>query len=106
ERVERAKRAYAILYSAVDEDVQAMVRTSLVADYAYGLWEFLEKKYQNTDKSHVAELLRRWVALRAGEDESFDSYRARVDEVRHLLRHAKEPVTNRGYRQVLLDRLQ
>lgn len=44
--------------------------------------------------------------LQQDADESFDSYRARVDKLDTLLAAAKEPQSRRMYSVILLDRLQ
>jgi hypothetical protein len=54
----------------------------------------------------VGALLEDWVSLRQEEDESFDAYRARINQLFTLLDHTKEKPSQRMYSLMLLDRLQ
>ena len=103
--VERGERAFYYLLMAMPEALHPLVR-SVPQGYAFGLWDFLEKRFQNTEDDNVADLFRRWNDLAQGEDESFDAYKARVDEVHTLLSHAKERPSVRQYCFSLLDKLQ
>ena len=73
--------------------------------FAFGLWNWLEQKFQSTETDSVGELLAQWIALQQEEDESFDAYRARVNHLRVLLVHAKEPPSDNMYALTLVDRL-
>lgn len=103
--VERSERAYFHLLNAMPEELRPLVR-SVQQGYAFGLWDFLEKRFQNTEDDNVADLFRRWNDLQQGEEETFDAYKARVDEVRTLLALAKEQPSERQYAYTLLDKLQ
>lgn len=103
--VERSRQAYGRIYSALQEDLRLQV-AHLPQGWAYGLWQWLERKFQSTEADHVGLLLRRWIHLSMNEGESFDSYRARVNEVAALLKHAKEEQSPAMYSYVLLQRLQ
>src|SRR6185312_14744597 len=104
DRFERVRRACAIRYAALPDDVRLLVK-SLAAEYAFALWEFLEKKYQNTEEDNVNTLFGMWTALSQDENEGFDTDKARVDEVRSLLEHAKEKPSDRMYSFTLLGKL-
>jgi len=103
--VERSERAYYHILNAMPEELRPLVR-SVPQGYAFGLWDFLEKRFQNTEDDNVADLFRRWNDLVQGEEESFDVYKARVDEVNTLLAHANEKPSVRQYTYTLLDKLQ
>jgi hypothetical protein len=103
--VERSERAYYHILNAMPEELRPLVR-GVPQGYAFGLWDFLEKRFQNTEDDNVADLFRRWNDLVQGEEESFDVYKARVDEVNTLLAHANEKPSVRQYTYTLLDKLQ
>lgn len=91
EAVARAKRAYALLYQALSDDLRRLVASAGVSQGdAYGLWSWLEKKYQSTEQDNVGDLWDEFTGLTQGDDESFDEYKARVDRVYGLLAHAKD----------------
>jgi len=103
--VERSTRVYGVLYGAMPEDLRKQAE-SVARGHASGLWKWLETKLQSTEQDSVGALLEQWVALKQEEEESFDSYRARVNRLRALLEHAKEKVSGNMYSLMLLDRLQ
>ena len=105
ELVGRSTRVFGHIYSALPDDLRKQTE-SIARGHAYGLWHWLELKFQSTEQDSVGALLEQWVSLRQDEAESFDSYRARVDALRGLLVHAKEPPSVRMYSLMLLDRLQ
>ena len=102
--VERSRRVYGILYASLPEELCAQV-AHLPAGWAHGLWNWLEHKFQSTERDSVGALLAQWSQLRQSEDESFDAYRARVDKLATLLSLAKEKQSGNMYVHVLLDRL-
>lgn len=101
----RTRKAFGSIYSALSEDLRQQV-AHLPQGWAYGLWIWLERKYQSTEPDNVGVLLTRWVRLEQSEDESFDQYRARVNELARLLKHAKQEQTPEMYCLFLLERLQ
>ncbi|HXS18641.1 MAG TPA: hypothetical protein VN764_15695, partial [Polyangiaceae bacterium] len=103
--VERSRRVFGALYSALPEELKA--QTGHIAQgWAYGLWHWLETKFQSTEDDSVGELLGRWSSLHQDEGQSFDAYRAEVNKLAALLEHAKEKPSARMYTHTLLDRLQ
>ena len=103
--VERSQRAYGVLLQALPDDLRALIM-NIPRGYAYGIWEFLERRYRNTDVDNVWELFGRWHELRMADNELFDQYKARVDQVYELLTHAKQQPTAEYYSYVLLEKLQ
>ena len=103
--VDRSHKAFGAIFAALSEDLRPQV-AHLPQGWAYGLWMWLERKFQSTEPESVGILLKRWVSLEQTEDESFDAYRARVNEVHTLLKHAKQEQTPEMYCLFLLDRLQ
>ena len=103
--VERAHRVFGVIYSALPDELKAQA-AHIAQGWAYGLWHWLETKFQSTEEDSVGELLGQWSSLRQEEVESFDSYRARVNKLHALLVHAKEKPSDRMYAHTLLDRLQ
>jgi len=103
--VERSIRAYGALYEALPPELRAQT-AHIPAGYAYGVWTWLEKKYQSTEVDCVNDLIETWMELRMDENDSFDSYRARVNRLCVLLEHAKEKPSARIYMYKMLDQLQ
>jgi hypothetical protein len=103
--VERSRKVFGTLYSSLPEELRAQ-SAHIAQGWAYGLWHWLEMKYQSTEEDAVGTLLAQWTALRQEEDESFDSYRARVNKLDMLLEQAKEKQSRRMFTFMLLDRLQ
>ena len=103
--VERSRKVYGILYSSLPEELCAQV-AHLPQGWAFGLWSWLEKKFQSTEKDNVHSLLRQWFGLKQGEEESFDAYRARVMKLATLLELAKEKQSDRMLVFILLEQLQ
>lgn len=106
--VEQSTKAYGAIWSALSDDLRAQASKGgeVPLNFAHGLWAWLEKKFQSTEADSIGELLAQWIALRQEEDESFDAYRARVNHLRGLLAHAREPQSDNMYVYMLLDRLQ
>lgn len=106
--VEQSTKAYGAIWSALPEDLRAQASKGgeVPLNFAYGLWSWLEKKFQSTESDSIGDLLAQWIALQQEEDESFDAYRARVNHLRSLLAHAKEPQSDNMYAYMMLDRLQ
>jgi transposase InsO family protein len=103
--VERSRKVFGTLFAALPEELRAQV-AHLASGWAYGLWHWLEGKFQSTEQDSVGELLAQWTTLRQEEGESFDAYRARVNTLHALLEQAKEKPSARMYAYMLLDRLQ
>ena len=51
-QVERARKAYGIIYSAIPEELRTQV-AHIPAGHAYGLWHWLELKFQSTEQDSV-----------------------------------------------------
>jgi hypothetical protein len=102
--INRGKKAYSLLYQALTEELRRLVSSVPQGD-AYGLWIWLEKRYQNTEQDNVGELWDQFTALKMEVDESFDEYKARVDQVFGLLTHAKDPPSAGQYCHRLLWKL-
>jgi hypothetical protein len=106
--VEQSTKAYGAIWSTLPDELrsQASKGGEVPQNFAYGLWNWLEQKFQSTEMDSIGDLLAQWIALQQGEDESFDAYRARVNHLRALLVHAKEPPSDNMYAFMLVDRLQ
>jgi len=106
--VELSTRAYGVIYSALPDDLklQATKGADVPANFAYGLWNWLERKFQSTELDNIGNLLDQWTSMRQGEDESFDAYLARVNQLRCLLEHAGEKPSHNMYAYTLLWKLQ
>ena len=103
--VERSKKAYGILYSALDADLRALY-DAVPRGYAFGLWSRLKKKFEDDGDANIADVWLRYMTLEQTPDEQFDAYMARVDKVEALLEAAKQK-PHAGQRKVtLLYRLQ
>ena len=86
--VDQSTKAYGAIWSALPEDLrsQASKGGEVPQNFAYGLGNWLELKFQSTETDSIGELLAQWIALHQEEEESFDAYRARVNHLRALLR--------------------
>ena len=104
EAVARAKRAYALLYQALSDELRRLVASVALGD-AYGLWSWLEKRFQSTEQDNVGDLWDAFTQLSQESDESFDEYKARVDHVYGLLAHAKDKPSAGLYAHRLLWKL-
>jgi len=102
--VQNSHRVYGVLFSALPEDLRNQAE-SVPRGCAYGLWHWLEQKYQSTEQDNVAALLEQWISLRQEEDESYDAYRARVNTLYALLEAAKEKPSPAMRSLMLCDRL-
>ena len=102
--VERSRRVYGVIYSALPEELRTQV-AHLSQGWAYGLWHWLECKFQSTEDDSVDDLLLEWSQLRQTDEESFDTWRARVNKLATLLEQAKEKPSARVYAFTLLRKL-
>lgn len=105
ELVESSEKAFGYLYEALTSELRLLVQ-SLPSGYAYGIWQLMQDKYQNTDVDNVADLYKKWNDLSMIENETFDSYKARVDEIQALLVHAKDKPSPGQYSFTVLNKLQ
>jgi hypothetical protein len=104
EAVARGKRAYTLLYQVLPDELRRLVAHVPQGD-AYGLWSWLEKRYQSTEQDNVGDLWDQFTALCQADEESFDEYKARVDAVYGLLAHAKDKPSAGLYAHRLLWKL-
>jgi hypothetical protein len=106
--VDQSTKAYGAIWSALSDELrsQASKGGEVPPNFAYGLANWLELKFQSTETDSIGELLAQWIALQQEEEESFDAYRARVNHLKALLVHAKEPPLDNMYAFMLLDKLQ
>jgi hypothetical protein len=100
--IERSRKAFGIIYTALPDELRLQIN-HIPNGWAYGLWHWLETKYQSTEEDSVGELLAQWMSLQQSDDESFDAYRARVNKLHELLKHAKEEPSPRMYTFIMLD---
>ena len=104
EAVARTKKAYALLYQALSDELRRLV-AQVPQGYAYGIWSWLEKRFQSTEQDHIGDLWDEFTKLAQEEDESFDVYKSRVDRVYGLLAHAKDKPSPGLYAHRLLWKL-
>ena len=103
--VSRVKKAYGFLFAALPSDIRVLI-TEVKQGYAFGIWDYLEKKYRNTEQDSIGDLWRRITSLQQEDDETFEMYKAKIDSVMELLTHAKQKVEPGLYMSLLLWRLQ
>ena len=101
--VSDSQRVYAVLFDALSEELRAQVPGP--DGYAFGLWDWLRTKFQNTEADSIGMLWRQWGLMQMQVDETYDAYRARVSKLRALLEAAKEPVTPIHFADVMVGRL-
>ena len=66
EMISISTRVYGIIYSALPEELRKQAE-SIPRGFAYGLWVWLENKFQSTEQDSAAALLSDWIALRQDE---------------------------------------
>jgi len=103
-QMQRSAMAFGVLFSALPDGLQLQTR-HIAEGHAYGLWSWLETKFQNTERDNVGALWLQWTALQQEKDDSFDAYRARVMNTHALLTRAKQHVSTEQLLFVLTDRL-
>jgi hypothetical protein len=104
--VQTSVGVYGAIYSALPLELRPQIEMAVGSGFAYGLWKWLEEKYQSTEQDRVSELLTQWIETEQGEEESVDAYRARVDKLHALLMHAGEKPSARMYSHIMADKLQ
>ena len=104
DKYERSVRAFGYICSALPEKLRVQT-ISVVEGHAYGLWQWLQSKFQSTETDAIDGLLGAWQALMQEIEESADAFRARVDTMRQLLDAADEPVSERMLQHKLLSGL-
>ena len=102
--IKRSEMAYGHIFGVLPNDVALMVKV-IPQGWARGLWMWLERKFQSTESDNVNALLRDWHTIRQAEGESFDLYRARVDDLYVRLAAAKEKPSPRAYAYALVNSL-
>ena len=105
ELVTRSQRVYGVLYECIPDELRQQ-SAHVTAGYAYGLWHWLETKLQPTEQDNVNALFAEFFSLAQSDDETFDAYRARVNQVDARLTAAKNRPSRAQYSFVLMDRLQ
>jgi hypothetical protein len=105
EMVARTKKAYALLFHALSDDLRRLVNGVPQGD-AYGLWSWMERRFQSTEQDNVGDLWDQFTKMEQDDDESFDAYKSRVDHVFGLLAHAKDKPSHGLYTHRLLWKLQ
>ena len=102
--VARTKKAYGLLYQALPENLRRLV-TQVPQGYAFGPWDWLQKRFENTEQDSIGELWDQFTTLGQQETDSFDEYKARVDRVYELLAQAKDKPSAGQYAHRLLWKL-
>src|SRR6476661_6297557 len=105
ELIGRSRKAFGFLYAALPADLRPLV-ADVPQGYAFGIWSFLEKRFRSTEQDSVMALWERLTTMRQETDETHDVYKARVDSVVELLKHAQQAVAPGLYTSLLLWRLQ
>lgn len=105
--VERSGKVFAMVYDCLPDEIRLLVNNNkaIVEGYGYSLWKWLEEKYQSTESDSIGKLWNDFVSAKQFENELFDAYKARVDEVVELLHHAGDTIPNALYATILMDRL-
>lgn len=104
EMVARTKKAYALLFHALTDELRRLVASVPQGD-AHALWNWLEKRFQSTEQDSVGDLWDQFTKMEQSDEESFDQYKARVDHVYGLLAHAKDKPSAGLYAHRLLWKL-
>ena len=105
--IKRSEMAYGHIFGALPSDVALMVKV-VPLGWARGLWQWLENKFRSTASDNINTLLQEWHSLKQASSpkfESFDLYRARVDDLYVRLAAAKEKPSPRAYAYALVNSL-
>jgi hypothetical protein len=84
--------AFGIIYASITDGMQREAR-GVEVGFASGIWNWLKDKYQSTETGNIGQLIGSWVDLQQEENESFDSYKGRVDYMHTLLDDAGQKFT-------------
>jgi len=101
ERMRRIRKAYTIIQSSLDEELVKYI-TGVQIGYAYDLWLWLEKKFQDAEVDSIALRLRAFYLMKMNEEESFEAWKVRIDTAKKGLEYLKEPVSQNAYISKLL----
>ena len=104
EAVARMRKAFTLLYQALPDDLRRLV-AAVPQGYAHGLWSWLEQRYQSTEQDNIGDLWEQFTGLAMEEEESFEAFKARVDQTFSLLEHAKDKPSPGLYAHRLLWKL-
>jgi len=99
--VERSRRVHGVIFASLPDDLAAQV-AHLPSGWAFGLWDWLIKKYQNIEDDGVDAMCLEFSQLRMAEDESYDAYRARVSDLATRLDYAKEKPSPRLFKIAMI----
>ena len=102
---DRSMRVYGALHAALSAGMRQQAEAAVSRGCAHLLWLWIERKFQPTDLDNISTLFEQWTSMRQEEEESFDTYRARVNALLALLERAKQPQTPALYSHILTDRL-
>ena len=105
ERMQRSLTAYGVLLNAIPADLRPTVMANVKQGWAYGLWKWLQDKYQSTETSAAHELIEQWINMRMQEGETFEAYKARVNTLHELLVAADEKPSDGQYSHTLVNKL-
>jgi hypothetical protein len=103
--ISRSRKAFGFLYAALPVDLRPLV-ADVPQGYAFGIWSFLEKRFRSTEQDSVMALWERLTTMQQDSADTHDVYKARVDSVVELLKHAQQTVPAGLYASLLLWRLQ
>jgi hypothetical protein len=104
EAVARMRKAFTLLYQALPDDLRRLI-AGVPQGYAYGLWSWLEERYQSTEQDNIGDLWEEFTRLEMNDGEAFEAYKARVDQTFALLEHAKDKPSPGLYSHRLLWKL-
>ena len=105
-QVRRSERVHAILFAAIPVELRSQIPASVPAGWAFGLWKWLQSKFESTEADSVFDLLEQWTALKQADGEDFDTWRARVTKLNGRMEDAGEKLSAHQVAHVLLGRLQ
>lgn len=99
--VSRSRRVHGVIFASLPDDIAQQV-AHLPSGWAFGLWDWLIRKFQNTEDDGVDAMCSEFSSLRMSDDESYDAYRARVVDLATRLEYAKEKPSARLYKIALV----
>lgn len=102
--VQRVKTVYNILYEALPSDIRNCISVEIQGNGA-ALWTWLEERLHGNTIDVTYETISELFTIKQSSDETFETYKARVDELNEKLAATKEDLSPTLYRYVLLTKL-
>jgi hypothetical protein len=106
DRVTQCQKLYRLIYNSLTLETRVLIGRDILTGHVYALWKWVEEQFQPTASDNIGEIFMKFFHSFQGKDQSFDEWRAWVNELRRVLESAGQTITPEMYVWVLLDKLQ